>query len=100
MCSKIKQMKIIITFIDHDLSEQFNGTEILEHKTIYSSTKILKDLEDEIIKNYFNNRVIEEAYLIDYDTTGDRHCIFHLKNKQIAENGDCAVSYEYETTIS
>ena len=46
-------MKIIITFIDHNLSEEFNGTEILEHKTIYSSTKILKDLEDQIVKNYF-----------------------------------------------
>jgi len=93
-------MKIIITFIAHNLPKVFNGTEILDYKTIYSSTKILKDLEDRIVKNYSNDRVIEESYLIDYDTTGDRHCIFHLKNKQIAQNGDCAVSYEYETTIS
>jgi len=93
-------MKIIITFIDHNLSGEFNGTEILENKTIYSSTKILKDLEDQIVKNYFYNRAIEKSYSIYYDTTENGYCKFNLKNKQIAENGDCAVSYEYETTMS
>lgn len=93
-------MKIYITFNQNELIEHFKETEIFEHKTRFSYVKILNDLEQEIVNNYFRNRDVKDSYLIDYDTTGDRHCVFNLKNKKFADNGDCELNYEYDFIIS
>ena len=94
-------MKKITVYIKNqeELTEYFLSTEILDHKTIFSKYKIMKDLEDRIVKDLTENQKVQDAYLIDYDTTGDRHCIFDLLDEKIL-NTEHEFLYGFRTTIS
>ena len=94
-------MKKITLYIKNqeELIEYFSSTEILDHKTIFSKYKIMKDLEDTIIKDLTEKQKVQDEYLIDYDTTGDRHCIFDLLDEKIL-NTEYEYLYGFRTTIS
>ena len=94
-------MKKITVYIKNqeELIEYFSSTEILDYKTIFSKYKIMKDLEDTIIKDLTEKQKVQDEYLIDYDTTGDRHCIFDLLDEKILDT-EYEYLYGFRTTIS
>ena len=94
-------MKKITVYIKNqeELIEYFSSTEIWDHKTVFSKYKIMKDLEDTVIKDLTENQKVKDSYLIDYDTTGDRHCIFDLLDEKILDT-EHEVLYGFTTTIS
>jgi hypothetical protein len=80
-----------------ELKEDFPGEKDCGYKIKFSSNKIYKDLMDEITKN-FKKGNIEIGYLIDYDTTKDKHCIFHLQGVKRFDD-TIKVTYLYTGTV-
>lgn len=95
-------MKKITLYIKNQdgLVKDFSSTEISDRKTIFSKYKIMKDLEDKVIKDLNEKNKVQDVYLIDYDTTGDRHCIFDLLDDKKISDNEYEFLYGYRTTIS
>ena len=83
----------------HHFEEFFNEEEILENKVKFSAAHILKKLEMEINEEYDNEAKISLGHIIDYDSTGDKHCIFGLVSYEELDS-ELVVTYRYETTVS
>ena len=92
-------MNLKINIEKNQFNECFNDEEILETKVRFSAAHILKKLEMDIKEEYDNEAKISLAHLVDYDTTGNGHCIFGLVSYEEVDD-ELVVTYEYETTVS
>ena len=92
-------MNVKLIVRENGLSEMFQEEEVHDHKVVFSKDKILKDLEIEVMEE-FNSNNISVTYLIDYDTTRDRHCIFQLMEYKRLEDDNVEITYAFDTTIS
>ena len=81
----------------HELKKDFPTEKDYGYKKTFSSYKIRKGLMDEINKDFEKGK-IEMGYLVDYDTSFDRHCIFHLKGLKITDDIR-TITCEYSGTI-
>ena len=97
-----KEIKKITVHVKNQegLSKDFGSTTIFDYKTVFSKYKIIKDLEDAIIKDLNEHNKVDETYLIDYDTSWDRHCIFILLEEKKISDTEYEFTYEYNTTVS
>ena len=91
--------KLIIEIEKNDFHKHFNQEEVLKHKIVFSAALILKNLENEILKEYNNKSSFSLVHLIGYDTLGNADCLFRLI-KYEETNDARIVTYMYDTTIS
>lgn len=92
-------MNVKLIVKENDMSEIFQEETVHDYKVKFSKDKILKNLETEVMEKFDNNN-LSASCLIDYDTTGDKHCIFQLIEFKRLEDDNFEITYEFDTTIS